>query len=639
MKPFITVLRREVAEHRLLLAGACLISLFPLLIPFVPGIARSSSDVAELRGGAALILAGLVSTLLAVILGATVLARDLSERRLGFYFSRPISGLAIWAGKTLAALAVTLTAGAVILLPAGLLGDFENISRLSGWVSGISILQRWSSGLVLAALWTALLLVLLLVAHTVSSMVRSRNAWLLLDLAAAVLIAGLLAAGYGRLAGQGAFLVAQLLLFALLALFVLALVAANLTQILHGRTELHRGHRWLSSVLWSVLLTGSLAFAGYSQWLSRAEPADLRRILEARSAPAGDWVYLAGTTAGHLRHGSIFLLQPSSGRFVRVMPMHPDWFYQKIAFSDDGSWAAWVEAPGKTATLVRLDLKASEPRPVRHAIREMPGLIVLSQDGSRLALRFRDRLLVEETATARLLASVPLPLYEDVTLHFRDPGHVLLVRSEGSLGGDATVVEELDIATGKVSRISTLLGIAWSRSALSPDGRRILLRNYKGRTILLFDVETGEQLSQLQFPYRVEAPGEALFLSDGRIVVSRWNKAGTEMRLFDQDGGRTLQTFRWPDYRSVVIGGELPSGQLAVTFGLREKSALGDRFQGAILDPARGTTRLLSPGMISFWYPEGGTGAVQSRLFLRNRKELVRIDPKTGEFQKILTLS
>ena len=89
------VLCREIAERRLLLLAAALVGLVPLAVPFLPGVA--APDPGEIRTGTALALCLVVTAVLALTLGATVIAGDLSERRLGFYFSRPLAGWAIWA--------------------------------------------------------------------------------------------------------------------------------------------------------------------------------------------------------------------------------------------------------------------------------------------------------------------------------------------------------------------------------------------------------------------------------------------------------------------------------------------------------------------------------------------------------------
>ncbi|HEX2224403.1 MAG TPA: hypothetical protein VHN15_09370 [Thermoanaerobaculia bacterium] len=623
MRPFVAVLRRELNEHRLLLAGAGLISLFPVLLPFLPGVGKSPSDIADARGGAALILAALLSALLAVALGATVLARDLSERRLGFYFARPIPGLAIFAGKTVAALAVTLTAAAVVLLPPLLLGDLANIGRFLG-----------IPAVPLAVLWSGLVLVVLLAAHTLSSIVRSRSAWLLLDFAAAVLVTGLLMAGYGRLNQAGAYGLSYLLALVFLAFAMLALGAAALVQILRGRTELHQGHRWLSSVLWGLLITGLAALAGYSVWALRAEPKDLRNLFLARSAPDGDWVYLIGTAAGRPGYEPGFLLESSSGRFVRLGSLRLSRLLDTLDFSADGRWAAWLEG-GSAPALAWVDLKAPELRPVRRALPEAPAEIALSPDGRHLAIRLRSRLLVEEKATGRLIASVPLPSSE-ARLHFPDSSRLFLLRANVQEGAE-TVIEELDLASGKLSRVLATPGRLW-RGTLSPDGRRLLMSNDEGRGFRLFDVATGAELARLQPPPNVSDFGQLAFLSNGRIAVGRWSYTSTELRIYDRDGAHVLQTFRWPGYKDFQLGGELSGDRLVVILS-KERFNRSQQFRTVVLDLGTGESRPLGQGLVPLWTYSDEPGRLEPSLFLRQRKELFRLDPETGEPRRILSLS
>lgn len=640
MRPFVAVLRRELAEHRLLLAGACLVSLFPLLLPFVPGVAQAYGDPAELRGGAALILAGLLSALLAATLGAFVLARDLSEGRLSFYFARPMPGAAIWAGKILAVFAVAVAAGVVILVPAWLLGDLRNVDGLWGWVpphvdDSVNGTGTPGTAVLGAALWAALLLALLLGAHALSCMARSRNAWLLLDLAAAVGIAGLVMATGHRLVDQGAFFVAQLLLAAFLALLVVALLGASLAQILRGRTDLHSGHRWLSCVLWSVLLGSGVVLASYSEWILSARPKDLRQVIAARSAPVGEWVYLFGETSpARLFHSPSFLLEGTSGRSVSLPPY---WVAQRVQFSRDGRWAAWVETSARKVALVRVDLTSHELRPLRHALPSAVRGLALSPDGRRIAIRLLDRLLVEETESGRLLASVPLlPGSNDISLIFPESERLLLLRSGMSVTTGSTAVEELDLATSRLSHLSTLPAKVWELEGLSPDGRRLLLQ--AGSGYLVVDLATGRPLAELRSAGQVSPPGPATFLADGRIVLSRWRRTGTEMALYDPDGSRLLRTFDWPHHRTVAVQGELPSGELIVALGTRRYAGPEDRLEMAVLDLDRGTARPLGHSLKPLWHAGERPLSNRPGLLLRAQNELVRLDPKTGELQTILDL-
>jgi hypothetical protein len=177
MRGFLAVFEREIVERRLLLVAALVLGLVPLLAPLLPGMPPARP--AELRSGTALGIALVLTLALALLLGGSVIVRDLAERRLGFYFARPLSGTAIWAGKLAAAAALTVGAGLLVLLPATLVGGPPDPSGYWGTSSGV-----FQSGFSLAVIWFGVLLLTLTAAHAVSVMVRSRSPWLLLDLAA-----------------------------------------------------------------------------------------------------------------------------------------------------------------------------------------------------------------------------------------------------------------------------------------------------------------------------------------------------------------------------------------------------------------------------------------------------------------------
>ena len=56
------------------------------------------------------------------MLGSTIVGRDLSDRRLGFYFSRPLRGWTIFLGKLGGVLAVALGSTALVLTPSVVAG-------------------------------------------------------------------------------------------------------------------------------------------------------------------------------------------------------------------------------------------------------------------------------------------------------------------------------------------------------------------------------------------------------------------------------------------------------------------------------------------------------------------------------------
>src|ERR1700681_1470419 len=324
MRGFVAVFEREIAERKLLPLAALALGLVPLAAPLLPGLPAASP--AEVRSGVALGLALIVSFVLALVLGGSVIARDLGERRLGFYFARPISGGAIWAGKLAAAAALAAGAGALVLLPVLLIGDVPDPSGYWGSVmTGGPLLGM--PGLAMA--WLGFILLVIVVANAAGVILRSRSPWLLLDLAAlSVTVAVvwtcveiLTRAGVGIMTGMGAsvsFALLQYVEVTVAAVARLALPAAGAAQVLRGRTDLRRGHRILSIVLWSALLPASLVLAGYTWWFKSPSPQDLVSVEGVVPAPAGPWIALYGLAAHRGGYLPGVLVNTGSGRFLRA---------------------------------------------------------------------------------------------------------------------------------------------------------------------------------------------------------------------------------------------------------------------------------------------------------------------------------
>ena len=411
MKAFVTVLRRELAERRLILVAALLLGIVPLVVPLLPIEGYRGPD---LRSGTALALATIASTLLALVLGGSVLARDLGERRLGFYFARPLPGWAIWAGKLMSALILALGSGLLVMLPCLLLGDRPEPAGLS-WKIGFAAN---------AGLWAAGVSLLVLLSNAAAVMFRSRSPWLLFDLGAATVLAAGLWVQMSRLQGAGANGVVMQIQVAMLAVLLLALAAASAVQVLRARTDLRRGHRLLSLTLWSVLGAAVLATAGYGRWVLAASPEDLYTFRFVLPAPAGPWAALSGPAEGRGGFEPLFLLDTRSGRYLRTSASW--WAYEIWAgpvFSEDGRRAVWLEPERRETfpvSLRRLDLDRPGARPVAVPIlfdQNGPRALSLSYDGRRVAVIHRERILVMDLATGRNLASVPVPpgseLWED----------------------------------------------------------------------------------------------------------------------------------------------------------------------------------------------------------------------------------
>ena len=633
MRAFAIVLGRELAERRLLALAAALLGLIPLAVPFLPlGISRAP----DARSGTAIALALIVSYVLALVLGGTVLARDLSERRLGFYFSRPLTGWAIWAGKLAGGAVLAFGSGVLVLLPSLLLGD--RLDPSGYWGLGIGRgLDLWLS----SALWAVTVLALLLAANAIGVMVRSRSPWLLLDLLAGTLL--LAAAGIvtGRLLSAWAVDAMAMAQAGLLVAAVLSFAAASAVQVTRGRTDLRRGHRLLSLTLWVLLGLSVLAFGGYAQWVLAAAPEDLESIGGVIPAPAGEWIALEGSTgAGRGKFEPSFLLDISSGRFVRIGAQSMAW--GGATFSRDGRHAVWVQASGRLlypVNVYRIDLGRPGAEPVQTPVgfsEAVPHALALSPDGRRLACIAGGRVVAQELGNGKLLLSAPVEreVWERERLRFLDSRtlrYYFSVSQRANREPELRVID-FDLDTGRAAREIRLPGsfVIWG---ISPDGYRLLLRfrnlELDRTEIAIADLRTGEP------PAGIPMPGignEIALLPDGRLLASRRSRGRIELILLDGHGTE-LKRFEIPGVH-VRFGGQPAPGLLAVATALGR--SITDGWRSDLLDLETGALRPVGEGLYPQGWPTLPPGSVGTKLFASKNGGLVRIDPATGRLHTIL---
>ncbi len=620
MRGFAAVFGREVAERRMLALLAFGLGLVPLAAPWIPGAGRENP--AELRSALALALGLGLSAVTAILLGGSVIARDLAERRLGFYFSRPLAGWEIWAGKLAAAAALTLGSALLVLLPTALLSGLPGLDsidlpgRAAPWfflALGICLLQ------------------LILLSHAGGVILRARSAWVALDLAGAGVFAILGWEAVRHLLLAGASIPAQWVSQALALLVLAGLLAAGAVQVTAGRTDPRRGHRVLSLTLWGVLLASVLAAQGYARWVSAVAPEDLDLVSQVKASP-GSWIGACGWDSRR-RFEPCFLVDVPTGRFVRARSVQlPGTIGLAVRFSPDGRWAVWLEAEEERRTA------AVEPaRPPASGRLPSPGQHLVSRDAGvpgplpgRLAGRGDrgGRIAVDEVATGNRLAAVPVPgAGEPARLEFAGPGRLRILRSDVRRDFGNTVVAhsvwqiwEMDVATRRLLRTGGfedhLESVKWG-----PDGSRILVLEPRERATALLDGWTGRPLAALA--WEGAAPSSAGFLADGRIAVNVPGEGGTEVRIFSPDLSTELRRLRVPGEGRLWLAGQ-PAPDLLVLDRKLQDERRGRR--SLLLDLATGSTRDLGGGLRS----QGG------RLFLDRGGRLLQLDPGTGGLRPVL---
>ncbi len=639
MRGFLAVFEREVVERRLLAGAALLLGLVPLAVPWLPGLQQRGSS--EVRTATAVALALCCSLGLALLLGASVIVRDLAERRLGFYFSRPIGGAAIWSGKLAAAFALAVSAGLLILLPTAAV---ERQIDLSGLMSiGLPLPGTAESGLS----WVSAVLLLVALSHAASVALRARSPWLFLDFIGLGLVGWGTWAAVRRLGLAGALGAAGVAVAALLAVALLALIAAGAVQVLQGRTDIRRGHRLLSVTLWGILSAGTLAAQGYGSWVLAAQPKDLDEVGLSGVGPRGPWVAIFGPVRHRGGYRPEFLLDTSSGRFARVR------FWLPPRFTDDGRWAVWLEPADLLRgtgpyDLLRLDLGDPGSRPERTRMTysgTIPPILAVSRDGRQAAVATGRRLTIEEVPSGRLLASTELPRELDHvqdTLLLVAPGRVRIfgyeIFSKAGTGLDPGALEvgEIEVGSGglaRVARIEQIVNPVTSfqdprlppRLEISGDGTRLLALRRTDRRFVVIDAGNGAVMAEL--PPAGER-SSAVFLADGRIALMT-GSSPRELRIFSR-AFVPERSFRFAG-SGLQVGGQPAPHHLVVATSPRRLGIVSSQSKTLILDLATGAMRQFGSGLGPMPYSQLGPESAGSTLFWRGDGwRLVQVDLETG---------
>jgi hypothetical protein len=624
VRGFAAVFEREVAERRMLALLAFGLGLIPLAAPWMPGVGRENPT--ELRSAMALALGLGLSAVTAILLGGSVISRDLAERRLGFYFSRPLAGWEIWAGKLAAATVLTLGSALLVLLPTALLSGVPGPQSLGAPVAATPWLFV---GLGL------LLVELILLSHAGGVILRARSAWVALDVAGAGVFAILGWQAFRRLLFAGAFMSVQWVAQALVLLVLAGLLVAGAVQVINGRTDPRRAHRVLSLALWGLLLAGGLAAQGYARWVLAAAPEDLDLVSQVKVSP-GSWIGVCGWDRRRWFE-PCFLVDVPTGRFVRARSIQvPGAIGLAARFSPDGRWAVWLEPEegagrGGPLRLNRLDLRRPGASPFQANVwyPRAPAPLALSPDGSLVAAIQDGRIVVDEVATGNRLAAVPVRGFSDLaSLEFAGPGRLRLLGHDGvrdprdpAAAYSIWQIWEMDVATRRLLRTGGFEDHLGS-TKWNPDGSRILVLDPRERATALLDGWTGRPLAALA--WEGAAPSAVDFLSDGRIAVNASGEGWTEVRIFSPDLSTELRRHRVPGEHLWLAGQPAPD-----LLTLETRPPLGRRRwerRSLLLDLATGSTRDLGGDLRA----QGGS------LFLGRGGRLLQLDPGTGALRPVL---
>jgi hypothetical protein len=260
--------------------------------------------------------------------------------------------------------------------------------------------------------------------------------------------------------------------------------------------------------------------------------------------------------------------------------------------------------------------------------------LALSPDGRYLAQRVGDRLIVDDLAAGRLIATVDLPASARGEVRF--PGNRVLrvftghALEEGATEESIVRILDVDLQTGELHP-PVEFALRGSRSPLpSSDGRRFLLWDQEG-AVRLHDGATGEVLAEV-------APGirrkRLAFLADGRILVALPHPRGTELRVLQPDGSGELRRHLLAGVQFLGFGGQPSPASLVLATSTEKVPPF--QWQAIQLDLETGRSRPLAKGLqpVYVWGTIPGPESLASTLFRRD-KALVLLDLSTGKEQAL----
>jgi ABC-type transport system involved in multi-copper enzyme maturation permease subunit len=550
MNTALQIAAREVRDRgRFFLISAGLACL-PFLATLLPSSRGHRLEVIAGFGGFIALVVGLG---LAVGLGISTIGSELTSRRLSFWFSKPISPGALWAGKALGSLFSAFACFSIIVGPALVVAAQKAFVLRYG--------EPWRVPLALFGAFV----VLFLVSHMTSTMLRSRS-WIIgADLLAMVIAAAVVAYVLRPVVFTPAF---TPMMIALGVAFMIVLAVAPYWQLADGRTDIRRSHAALSRAVWTgVAIVLAIAFA-VVWWLGSGNPKNFDIIHRVAQTPNGKTAFVEGSAPYRRGLEAAYLLDTATGASDRIA-MVP---HGTIAASRDGRFAAWIEPTlfrWSRAAIVIRNLSTNESADLGVEVSPVADL-VLSDDGSRIAVRDGGVLSIYDGASGNVLAAMSVEPRPRVAFWFVTPDVLRVVAYNGNGVKPARLtIIELDTRTKKRTQIGTAMATPrYNAVSVSGDGSRMYLRGDR----VIADGRTGATIATV--PSGDESPWASAMLTDGRVVTIERAGAGARLSIYSRDGVQQHQ-LRLP-MPSAWLSGERADGK-AIVVGLGPLNAGGKR--------------------------------------------------------------
>jgi len=645
MKVYLAVLSRELKRRKMIWLGALIAGLLPFLIAALPGLGYRYGEVRDAFACSTAVGLGVI---LALILGGTMIGRDISEGRFGFDFSRPMSGLAIWGGRFTATVLLVWGIFFVSVLPATITGGglFRLATPDNPLLSIFTTEEIHHPALFTLLLFVILLVGLVALAHTIGTIMRVRSAWIFLDLAGVILFLLFsffsLYHFYSMVWMQ--YRPIQIIgIYVLVLIFMVGLVLAGAAQVCRGRTDGRAGHKAMSITLWSVCLGGSLMFMAYSHWYTDVSIRDIGSVDFIRSAPEGNWIF-ASCRARHRfpKYFPLFLFNTVTKKGIRVsgMPYAP-------FFSTDGSRCVWVDHDFQKPSLMAVDLRKATPV-VKKTTLPLPNVWadpVLSPTGGRCAIISEGKMVVYDLATEKQIYSTRIgttrataPLRVEARFKGENSLNLITIESGTRSHEDLLRIYSIDLKKKSIVKTGEIKNLKGDlMTTLERGGRTFVLRQVSGvnkATRSLREGVTGALLATLPDGFKTT------FLRNGQVVtIGRKGPRGNfeDTLIVFSDTGELLNTINLERDYDFWLMGEPEQGLLYI-WGRHWNNGAIDKYSLFVANLDTGKVKKLSDGIFPLRLPGYQWMQAQDLLpfgptagvVVLDNGSLARINPDTG---------
>ncbi len=581
MSKVLAIAAREIRERSFVFLAAAALAAAPFLALLMPSGRFADRLSATTILGVTLATAFVIG--LGILLGVSLIGRETREKRLSFYFARPVSASAIWFGKLVAALALLAGSAVIVFTPPAFLLPSGWRPTSFGYPLREWYLSLWSQIAAAIILGAALVLIV----HAVATMLRAPSLLLVVDfIAATVFLAALWSALLPIFFHSPGFETTTAIVGMIGGAICAALVFGGAWQLARARIDPKRSHRELSIALWCALAVVAAGTAAGARWLTSATPGDLTTVYYSEARDGS--VVVQGRARHRFDLAWSFLFNTATGAWT---PAPQGWL------NSTGTVAIWLKPLQPIESLLVLfgrrdsgdiDLQVARLQGDQWEVRDSgitmqihrgePWAIKLSPSGDRVAILSDETVTVFSLGSGRSIGSAHIPVKGWIRMKFigadslivtavpfgrsllatRTPpeaGHLVAYRFDP---GQRTVRQLLDVPVA--ADVS-------GRMSVSNDGRTVAFRQFASSPLAtpklrLFDVATGTEKASIA-PLGNKAFATSM-LSDGTIATTQLRQ-GQGIAAFYSPDGALLRAVELGRTASLRQEGELPDGRLLLS--------------------------------------------------------------------------